>query len=365
MRPNAHLRRAARLRLACVLLALAAGDAALTEEERETEAGVAAAAGDVEGDSMESILDRLIRTETVEGEMLGFDDLPADLREQVIGELHGLASQLFRHKPTKRLRGQRFTVLSDLADDEDIQRISSNLDETFEVLDTMFGTERPDAADSIQVYVYRQPASFDALAGALGTADSAGFYLPIASLLAFGMNVPSGESIAMIMIHEATHAYMDRHVCPERDPFGLWFEEGVADYVGSSEIRRGELRLGLIPVTQRVHYGKLASRNVRSAPHAQLDFLKKALRKEKSPTLDEILSADRAAFYGEDRRLYYAGSWMLIHYLRHGGEDRGKFLRLVDALCQGKGSHEALREVYGDLTELEARYRRYVRQAGY
>lgn len=315
----------------------------------------------------EPLLDKLARTETAEEEArIDFDSLPVEQREAIAEQANELASKFFVSRPIKRLRGERFTILTDLANNEYIHRISGNLESTFEVLDTLFEGNPPEDAASIPVYVYRESVSFDTLAVTLDSPDATGIYLPGIPLLAFGMDAPSGQSMAGIMIHEATHAYVDRNVRPSGVYFPLWFEEGIAEYVGNSEIRKGKLLLGTLRRKQRLRLGDIVSTNVKSRAYLQLDSLRKSLRKTGGPTLSEVLSADRSTIYGEDKHVYYAASWAFVHFLRHNREDsfRGRFQKLVEELCDGKESLEAVRSVYGDLTALEKAYRRYVRRLG-
>lgn len=78
------------------------------------------------------------------------------------------------------------------------------------------------------------------------------------------------------------------------------------------------------------------------------------------------MSADRETFYGEDKPVCYAASWAFIQFLRHGrkGGAQDQLPKLVEAVCEGEKSQEAIVALYGNLADLETGYRSYVRQLG-
>jgi len=310
-----------------------------------------------------SLLRQLVRTESPDREApIDIDSLSPEERKALVEETRALAVSFLQTEPIKRLRTERFTILTDLTHEENIQMIAGNLDSTFDVLDTVFGKDALKDHESIPVYVYRAPWRLAMLTVTLGGGpDAAGVYVPDIPLLAFHTYAPSNQALAGVMIHEATHAYLDHYVRPDGIDFPLWLEEGVAKYIGNSEIRRGKLLLGTLRRKQRTMYG-----NYKSPAYLELEELRKSLRGKKRLTLTEVLSADRETFYGEESHLYYAASWMLVHFLRHGDDDRirGRFLKLVQTLCDGEDSQDAVRDLYGELPELESAYGRYVRQVG-
>ena len=296
-------------------------------------------------------------------------DAPLDLRSLSPEERAGFvemvkarAASFLRADPVKRLRSDRFAILTDLYHDEDVQMVAGNLESTFDVLDTVFGEPGMRNIEPIPVYVYGSSTRFTAMTTSFGVgSDAAGIYVQAVAFLAFTMTGPSKQSIAEVMIHEATHAYVDHYVRPEGVTFLPWLEEGIAQYVGNSRIRGGKLLLGTIRWRQRTAHGSM-----KSEPQLALDELRRSLKDAGRPTLEDLLVADRETFYGKEKHLYYAAAWMLVHSFRDTTDEqvRGRFPKLIEAICDGAESRKAVRAIYGDLVQVEAAYRRHVRQAG-
>jgi hypothetical protein len=55
---------------------------------------------------------------------------------------------------------------------------------------------------------------------------------------------------------------------------------------------------------------------------------------------------------------------MWVHFLRHGAPDHAtqRFPRLLAGLREGTPAADALRSAYGELSEIEPRFRLYVRE---
>ena len=306
----------------------------------------------------------LVRNESGGVAPLSGEQFPPDLLAALQDKYDEWARGLFEVSPVKRLRGDRFTVLSDLPDNENIHLISGNLEGTFELLDPIFGVDLPHDGEwtPLTVYVYRHRSRFAAFAAALGADNVDGLYAPPLRMLSFHMEHRSNQIMAQVMLHEATHAYLDQHVRPDSRALPLWFEEGFAEYVGTSTIRKGELLLGSVRAKQRYRDARI-SVNVKSEGMAYVDLLRKSVRKQGRPTIDELLQLDREIFYGDDAYFYYASAWVWMHFLRHGGPDHAgeRFPALIEKLRQETDSIDAVRAAYGNIEELESRFHEYIR----
>ena len=53
----------------------------------------------------------------------------------------------------------------------------------------------------------------------------------------------TSEALLGTMMHEATHAFVDRHMTEPGRYLPRWLGEGFAEYVGYSEVRKGRLIL--------------------------------------------------------------------------------------------------------------------------
>jgi hypothetical protein len=77
------------------------------------------------------------------------------------------------------------------------------------------------------------------------------------------------------------------------------------------------------------------------------------------------MGTDSARFYGERRDLYYAESYLLVHFLRHGSPswDADEFPRFVFYVAEGYSPEDAFRQIYGQPpAAFQERYETYVKK---
>jgi hypothetical protein len=174
--------------------------------------------------------------------------------------------------------------------------------------------------------------------------------------------MPSNEALLSIMLHETTHAYVDRFIARPGVHMPRWLGEGFAEYVGNSRIKKGELIPGKMVRSERYQTDVGAFFGT-SSRRMNVDAVKKAMRKGSAPTLMELVSADRGTFYSDEMRsLSYPMAWLLVHFLRHGGDDwaETRFSSLMLYVAEGYPANEVLNQVYGDSDALEREFREYV-----
>ena len=128
-----------------------------------------------------------------------------------------------------------------------------------------------------------------------------------------------------------------------------WFDEGLAEYFGISELTKTELRYGLVPDR---HPSRLD--NIRSAFMGELT---------KPLPLDRLLTTEHEQFMSpRQAAVNYAHAWSFAHFLgsNPGGQ---RILRdYFQALRAGKSITAAYQQVFGklDIKVVEAEWREYV-----
>lgn len=151
---------------------------------------------------------------------------------------------------------------------------------------------------------------------------------------------PGRQSSLPTVYHEYVHFFVAENL--GRAP--LWFNEGLAVYYSSFEIRRDRLELGLPPE----------------------DFLTWARYRSFWPF--ERLFAEEGGspefLDPEGRTTFYAQSWALVHYLLTGDEERSRRAgAFLSALHRGQPAAEAWAAAFGQpLTAIEKTLRGYVNQ---
>ena len=170
-------------------------------------------------------------------------------------------------------------------------------------------------------------------------ANVGGLFLGASDINYVAMNVEGGASAYPTIFHELTHLFVGNAV---RHP-PMWFNEGLAEYYSTFEMRgRDKVILGR-PVME--HIGLLRER-----------FL---------PMRDLLLADDYTALHNDRGRLgvFYAQSWALVHLLRGNPATRDRFSDYLRRVSAGATADGALEQAFGlDLAAIEKALRRYVRQ---
>lgn len=297
--------------------------------------------------------------------------LPTVQRERLLAELVTTAEREIDPAQRREAANDGWVVVTDMSGEGADKTLLQNLAATFGFAYGMLSPAIPDqpARGRMRAYVFRSEAQYKALvAQSQGFEWSGGFYHP-AGFLAFHAQVPAVEYLLSILIHEATHALVDRHVVRPGVLLPRWLDEGFADYMGNSDIEGGKL----VPGRHRKAYTArrmipgIEGITVRteSMAKAEARAAKRALREGAAPGLAQLLAVDAKTFYGDDRELYYSQSWLAVHFLIHGrpGWAGDQFPRFFLYAAEGYPADEAFRRVYGlDPLALDGEYRAYVRK---
>jgi hypothetical protein len=143
--------------------------------------------------------------------------------------------------------------------------------------------------------------------------------------------------------HELAHAFIHR---TQRE-VPLWLNEGLAQYLSTLRVKDGKAIFGdnpwYVPIAPGV-----------------------------TPTVAQIVSADRATFYGgmansyEGRAARYGysiGAWAFVHFLENGPDPiRARFHEFARRVDRGAGTAEAWHETLGTIPaqDLERMYLAYL-----
>ncbi len=137
----------------------------------------------------------------------------------------------------------RFVVVTDSAERETAEVVAANLEATYNLLDELFQSDIPPLPEryKIVVYIFRQRAAFARAAAELqlpGRAKGV-YYAP--GLLLFHLEAASPEDLLHTLIHESFHAYSDSHLLRPGLRIPQFLEEGLAEYISNSQIKKGKL----------------------------------------------------------------------------------------------------------------------------
>jgi TonB family protein len=290
--------------------------------------------------------------------------LPLEQRKKLLAEQAEKAEKHLDRKRRRRVESPRFVLVTDAAEEKVDDVLLGNLEATWNVLARLFGDPIPLQPEPLKivVYFYESRASYAGLRSELETFEWAqGMYHP-AGFLAFHRQMPSSEALTSMMLHEVTHAFFDRRLLRPGHRSPPWLTEGFAEYVGNSEIRKGELIPGKTRKA-RIELSLWGPVRLKTDAWCEVGDVKKSIRRGEGLSPERLITADRESFYSEDPFLYYPTAWLLVHFLRHGepGWADDEFPRFLMYAVEGYPPAELLEPIYGfGAEELDRRFRDYV-----
>ena len=287
-------------------------------------------------------------------------------RRKVADEFAAKAEALLKKDQRVAASDEWFEVVTDFGGQKQADALLNNVGATYAALYKLLGERIPPIprGERIRVYVLETNAQYQALVAKTAPFEgSAGVYDP-AGVLAFHTQYPTMGFFVAAMLHETTHAFVDRHLARRGVQLPRWLDEGLAEYVGMSDIKDRKIVPG--GHGKRLQLGAVHGVTVfwQTPSQVRAEDAKRAQRKKRALTLDEIVSAGPETFYGKDVDLYYAQGWLAVHFLRHGRPEwtEGAFPKFLLYAAEGYPADQALRAAYGvDARALESAYQSYVK----
>jgi hypothetical protein len=296
------------------------------------------------------------------------DDIAAFMAERHRRDFVNEAAQLMGIHQTRSQVGQ-LIIHSDVLDDDETALLGNVVDATFRAHQEFW-------AGIATLRLFRQPVLVYAFqrrsdqqrvqqlwrGRQVGGASAVGEYLPASRILSFPCEPAGGHVPIPIAIHEAVHMLDYERVYGARVQPSKWFEEGMADYFGFSQIDAAlHLDVGTIRRSGTIIVGHA---RVQFDPRTELREHLKLTRDEGPVPLLALLSAspEDPLWSGERSGRAYGAAWTLVHFLIHGdhGRREAAFRQYAGREAAGRGGLPAFQELFGpDLTALEAEWHDY------
>jgi hypothetical protein len=293
-------------------------------------------------------------------------DLETAARRKIADEFAAKAEALLKKPQRVAAADDWFEVVTDFGGQKQADALLHNLGATYAAMYALLGERIPPLPreERIRAYVFETNAQYRTLVaetapfeGSMGVYSSAG-------VLAFHTQHPTVGFFMATMLHETTHAFIDRHMTRRGVQLPRWLDEGLAEYVGASDIKDRKIIPGGHKRRQELGVADGEMLFWRTSSQLRADDAKRAQRQKHALSLNEIVSAGPETFYGKDVDLYYAQGWLAVHFLRHGRPEwaEGAFPKFLLYAAEGYAADQALRTAYGvDASELEAAYQKYVK----
>src|SRR5580658_5690854 len=172
--------------------------------------------------------------------------------------------------------------------------------------------------------------------------DAPGFFLPGEDQNFFVLNVFEEESWRAVT-HDLAHMLLNANYPPAQG----WFDEGLAEYFSSVRVDNKEVEIGSDPeLHASVTTDALQQQHDTHPPQSLTELLGAQVWLSMADLF--TMKHDTASYHeGTHNTLYYAQSWMVMHYLLHEKKlpETGAYFGLV--LNQHIPVEEAIQKAYG------------------
>jgi tetratricopeptide (TPR) repeat protein len=242
------------------------------------------------------------------------------------------------------VRTPNFTVISN-ADEKDARKIADQFEQIREVFHNAFPALRTQIGKPVVIFAVKNAESLKLLLPEYwetkGHTHPAGIYVPGEAEHFVAVRTDTqGENPYEIVYHEYTHALIHLNY---RD-LPAWLDEGIAEFLGNTQIRE-----------KSVQIGKIDSYHLRE------------LHENKLIPIDTLLQVDHnSPYYNEQNRtsLFYAESWVLVHYLLMDPDARQQQLltKFQNAWVASGNQIAAAQQTFGDLKKFADKMGAYTRQ---
>ena len=242
------------------------------------------------------------------------------------------------------VRSPNFTVISN-AGEGSARKIAEHFEEFRELVQNAFPKMRVDLGKPLIIFALKNEDSMKVFLPAFwevkGHTHPAGIYQPGEDkhFVAVRTDI-EGPNPYEVVYHEYTHALMDLNY----RGLPLWLGEGLAEFLGNSDLGDKEVRIGI-------------------ASGYQLQFL----QQNRLIPIETLLQVEHnSPYYNEQNRtsVFYAESWTMVHYLMLDPDARKRNL-LSNFFTNWDASGdqvEAAQKTFGDLKKFAATMDAYSRQ---
>lgn len=243
-----------------------------------------------------------------------------------------------------RVQSKNFQLVGNAAE-KDLRRVATKLEQFRVVFTQLFPNLKFNSPIPTRVVVFKDRTTFDQFKP---IEWAAGYFQPGEDVNYIVLTIEGSEAETFPTIfHEYTHFLIDNSLGRANIP--PWFNEGIAEYYERF----------LIENDQKVTLGGLNEAHLRLLQ--QKDFI----------PFETFFAVDYYSLNRQTKRgaqLFYAQSWVLLHYLLqgNGGARKAQFDKFVDLLLRGNKSKDAFQQAFqSDYATMESELKRYAAQKNF
>jgi len=243
------------------------------------------------------------------------------------------------------VHSKNFTLVGN-ASEKDIRQVANRLEQFRNVFGLLFPTIPLNAPVPTTVIVFKSDSSYKPFKY---NPNVAGYFMPgeDVNYITLTSEKAGDDQPFHIIFHEYVHLLVENALGAT---VPLWFNEGLAEYYSTFDIKEDN---------RRVILGDLIANHVLY------------LRENKFLPLRTLFAVDyKSPYYNEGNKMniFYAESWMLMHYLLQGDSQkhRPQLAKFVDLLRAGTKIEDAFQQAFQENIEtLEKDFKTYIQGAKY
>jgi tetratricopeptide (TPR) repeat protein len=247
------------------------------------------------------------------------------------------------------VRSQNFLLVGN-ADAKEIGRVATQLEQFREVFSHLLPGDRRDSSVPLVIVVFKDDQSYGPFKPPFQeqSADVGGYFQSgtEGDYITLSADDQHERGTQALAYHEYVHLLVKNNF--RRAP--LWFNEGLAEYYGTLRVSNGG---------KKVTMGQPLRQHLRTLLDRQLLPLE---------TLFAVTNESSSYTKADERAVFYAQSWALVHYLLNGrnGLRRPQVSRYLELLKNGATGEDAFRQAFQTgYAAMEAELRQYIHAAVY
>lgn len=254
------------------------------------------------------------------------------------------------------IHSTHFTVITD-AGEKRGREVALRFEQMRAVFGSLLGKDRLNLSAPLTILAFKNDKSYYQLAPLRSgqPIDTPGFFLPGDDQNFIALNLAEDEPWRSVA-HQFAHMYLNYNYPPAQG----WFDEGLAEYFSSIQVDNRQVEIGADPELRPSVAEDLLRNQRETHPPKSLTELLGAQVWLSIPDLFTMKHDTSTYAEGTHHTLFYAESWMVIHYLLHEKKlpETGTYFDLV--LNRNIPVEEAIQKAYGmSSAQLEQAVRDY------
>ncbi len=266
------------------------------------------------------------------------------LSTMLLALLLAASARAAEQSPWREIHSTHYTVITDAGEKRGTE-VALRFEQMRSVFATLLMRDRLNESEPLTILAFKNDKNYYQSAPLRQgqPIDAAGFFVPGEDQNFIVLNLFEPESWRAVA-HDFAHMLVNNNYPPAAG----WFDEGLAEYFSSIRLDDKKYEIGGDPELQSAYTQDLLQnhKEVRSLPKSLTEFLSGQVWLT-LPDLFTMKHDTSSYIEGTHHTLFYAQSWMVMHYLIHEKklQEAGTYFDLVE--IQHVPVEDAIQKAYG------------------